>query len=420
MKTLELHPRYIADLGHGNVFIFDRTKPKDEPQVVPFSEFVTLDWMKEVGSMAGEAAHFGTTSDMSKAQPFRTPDEVRDFYRKCEEHGVIFRLLPHKDIWKYRKANIKDQDNKTITYYFASTDTTMVVPIKNSSEQTKTDEADLRSWHEAMLRHPYIWNNAKRASKDAVFYDSKKRNEELIEEHGLNKFLAGMAMREEQKKISCVLSADDSKDKYKNSVPGQWAYGHLLKIEDRLQNHNSLNPKGVCIKSGIATATIGGQDIKLPLIDVMGLHRKKKGSGKTPEDMFYKGKNENGKGLKETQIVSCAMMIMNMGGKRYINPITGEPYGFKDIKKYGMVSSPFHQKPGFLRVKLYHNGIKNIFSPILKDFDGSEKLDHTNKDHELLLKFVRNTCRIAYEQTVKALVDCDNGNVKTGLEIFAA
>tara|TARA_B110000467_G_scaffold151329_1_gene159596 strand:+ start:231 stop:1481 length:1251 start_codon:yes stop_codon:yes gene_type:complete len=416
MKTQDLNPRYIADLGHGNVFIFDRTKPKDEPQIVPFSEFVTLDWMKEVGSMAGEAAHFGTTSDTSKAQPFRTQEEVRDFYRKCVEHGVNFRLLPHKDIRKYRLANIKDQDNKKITFYFASTDTTMDVPIKKSSEQTKTDEADLRSWNEAMLRHPYIWDNAKRTSVDAVFYDSKKRNEELVEEHGLNRFLAGMAMREEQKKISCVLSADDSKDKYRNSVPGQWAYRHLLKIEHRLQNHNSLNPKGVCIKSGIATATIGGQDIKLPLIDVMGLHRKKKGSGKTPEDMFYKGS----KGLKVTQIVSCAMMIKDKDGQRYINPRTHKPYGFKDIKEYGMVSTPFHQKPGFLRVKLYHNGIKNIFSPILKDFDDSEYLDLTNKDHELLLKFVRNTCRIAYEQTVKALIDCDNGNVKTGLETFAA
>jgi len=408
MKKENLDPRYLADLGKGSVYVFDRLNPEEEPLLMPFNDFVTLGWMKEVGSMAGEAAHFGAISDWSKAQPFRNQEAIRDFYRKCDERGADFRLLPHGDIWKWRKDFIKKEDKKTITYYFPSTNTEIVVTSSKATDKGKTDEVDLRSWHEAMLQNSYIWNVAKKVSADVKFYDPKKSLQQLVKENGVDKFLAGMMLREEHKKASCVLSADNGSDKYWKTVPGQWALKNIDAIEDRLKKHTSNNPNGVSIKDGVAKTTIKGKNIELSLTDVLGIQRKKNGSG------FLKGK------LNDTQIVSCAMLIMDEHGKRYINPKTNRPYGFKYTKQFGMTSTALHQKPGHLRVKFYHHGIKNIFKKMLLEYDGSEYLIRGNKDHKLLLKFVRNSCRIAYEQTLKALIACNNGVAKTGLESYAA
>ena len=141
-------------------------------------------------------------------------------------------------------------------------------------------------------------------------------------------------------------------------------------------------------------------------------------------------RNAKGTAWKKTkkpkQIISCMMLLLDAKGERYINILTGKPVGFRMIKQYGMVSSAFHMKPGFLRPKFYYHGTKSVSKKLFKKVFGIEeysfsKMDYTNPEHLALKNFVMTTCRIAYEQTVKAMKSYLNekSNPK-GLEKFAA
>ena len=73
-----------------------------------------------------------------------------------------------------------------------------------------------------------------------------------------------------------------------------------------------------------------------------------------------------------------------------------------------MVSSGFHMKPGFVRPKFYWHGTKSVSKKLFKDVFGIDgysfgKMDFTDQDQEDLKVFIMTTCRIAYEQTVKAM-----------------
>ena len=109
------------------------------------------------------------------------------------------------------------------------------------------------------------------------------------------------------------------------------------------------------------------------------------------------------------------MLLLDMDGNRYINVRTGNPVGWRTVKQYGMVSSSFHKQPGFLRPKYYHNGIKPFVKKIATEKFGTTTIkiegddvivpaiEWTNEEHAKFFRWIRNTCRIAYEQTTKEM-----------------
>jgi hypothetical protein len=74
-------------------------------------------------------------------------------------------------------------------------------------------------------------------------------------------------------------------------------------------------------------------------------------------------------------------------------------------------------KPGFVRPKFYHHGTKNFAKSHFKQVYGIEKMDMSNFKHEEFKTFIMTTCRIAWEQTVKAMRDYLN-TPKSNLEEF--
>jgi hypothetical protein len=415
-----MKPEYVLDFGKGSVFIYDRTANTVEE--CKFADFITLEWLKKDGvSIAGEAAHFHAVSPYSKSQPFANQDEIRKFYALCVERKVDLRFLPHRDIAKFRRELVTNRVTKSgttgrnkddvleTTYYFPSIEQKITIFSKEAkNEKEKTDEVDVKTWSEKMKEHPYIWNNAKRMDPDVEFYDTKERVEKIYDDFP-NPFTSGMLLRSKQKIAALILKQSDG-DKYWESSAGQLVIKSLKPIYDRVSTHN-----GVFIKDGIATTTIGDKTITIVLTeDVLGfsLAKNKKSFG---DSGFTKGP------LKEAQLVACGMCLVDKDGERYINRLTDKPYGFKDIKQYAMCSTPFHMKPGFLRPNFYHSGIKNVFKKILKKHYGEEYMDETILEHRLLLKFVRNTCRIAYELTIKAMIkELNDKDKPKGLEKWAA
>ena len=415
-----MNPRYILDFGKGDVFVYDRTT--NTVKVYKFFKFTTLEWLKEDGtSIAGEAAHFHAVSPYSKSQPFPNQDEIRKFYALCVERKVDLRFLPHRDIAKFRRELVINREIKSgttgrnkddvleTTYHFPSIDEKITVFSKESkNEKEKTDEVDVKAWSEKMKEHSYIWDNAKRMDPNAEFYDTKERVEKIFKDYP-NQFTSGMLMRDQQKLAALILKQSDG-DKYWDSAAGELVKNSLIPIYERVSNHN-----GVFIKKGIATTTIGDKPITIDLaVEVLGFVPTKRGPS-------FGGSGFNKNSLNKTQLVACAMCLVDQYGERYINPLTGKPYGFKDIKQYAMCSTPFHMKPGFLRPNWYHNGIKNVFKPILKKHYGVEYMDDPNLEHRLLLKFVRNACRIAYELATKAMIkELNDKDKPKGVEKFAA
>jgi len=365
-------PRYIADCGGKKYHIYDRMKDEFIMNL-SLDEFRLLTWMKEPGDLAIEAAHGSKISKWSASQSWKDETQIREFYSLCEKRGIELRFLPEKSTYKWRKL-----------YY---------------TNAEKTDEVDLLTWAKAIENHPHVWDVALRP-KNVEFHDPK----EEIDLENLTKLTAGNLYKQKCKEASLIVSAEDVP--YKKTVPGQIAYDPdcIDAVARRLQNHNS-NVKHSKIVNGVSYAhkKFNGEDIKLSLLDVLGIEKNKKGQWKSPS--------------KDTQYVSCMMLLVDQDGNRYVNPLTNEPIGFKMIDQFGMVSSGFHMKPGFLRPKFYHHGIKSFSKIYFQNIYDNKYMDESNFEHHELKDFIRNTCRIAYEQTVKAMRDYLN-TPKSNLESF--
>ena len=372
-----MEPRYIADYGVKKWHVMDRSKPVSTGFImnIPFDEFANLDWMKETGSLIMESSHGARSSKFSKAQPFETEEKAREFYAKCEERGVELRFSPEKSMFKWRA-----------TYF----------PVE---QYKKSDEIDLKIWDEAITNHPFIWDLALRV-KTVEFIESDEDSNTWIDSNILTKYKVGRIYNNELNDAFRLQSA--SQITYKKILPGQRAFesGCIDLVAERLGNHNSDDGK---IKDGVAHTRINEHDIDFSLRDVLGYVRNAKGTGWNQPK-------------KATQYVSCMMLLINLDGELYINSLTKKPMGYKDMKQNGMCSTPFHQKPGFPRPKWYHHGIKTIFKTKLKEYFGVEKMDYTIPEHHELKNFIRNNCRIAYEQTVKAMKQYLN--TPKGLEKF--
>jgi len=349
-------PRYIADYGKRKFHVYDRLKDKIIDNI-SFDEFRTLKWMKEPGSLAIEAAHGARYSKWSKAQPWEDKTQIEELFSLCEERGVELRFLPEKSLFKLRQ--------------------------RYSPDVEKTDEGDLRIWANAITDIPHIWDVALRP-KNVEFNDPN----EDIDTENLTPLTAGNLYKKMLKDASRIVSAEDVS--YKETVPGKIAYeyGCIDAVANRLSNHNSNCGK---IVNGVAYGNFNGQEVKISLLDILGIEKNKKNQWKNPS--------------KETQYVTCMMLLINPAGERYLNQLTNNPVGFKMIKQFGMVSSAFHMKPGFVRPKFYHHGTKNFSKRYFKQVYGSEKMDKSNSEHEEFKTFIMTTCRIAWEQTVKEMRD---------------
>jgi len=365
-------PRYIADCGGKKYHIYDIMKDEFIMNL-SLDEFRLLMWMKEPGDIAIESAHGSKISKWSASQSWKDEAQIREFYSLCEKRGIELRLLPEKSTYKWRKL-----------YY---------------PNEEKSDKVDLLTWAKAIENHPHVWDVALRP-KNVEFHDP---NEE-IDLKNLTWLTAGNLYKQKLKDTSRMVSAEDVP--YKKTVPGQIAYesGCIDAVARRLHNHNTdENSNHGKIINGVAYGTFNGKDIKLSLLDVLGIERNKKGQWKNPS--------------KDTQYVSCMMLLVDQDGNRYVNPLTNEPIGFKMIKQFGQVSSGFHMKPGFLRPKFYHHGIKAFSKIYFQNIYGDKYMDDSNFEHHELKNFIRNTCRIAYEQTVKAMRDYLN-TPKSNLEEY--
>jgi len=353
-------PRYIADYGSKKYHIYDRMKDEFIKNL-SLDEFRSLTWMEEPGDLAIESAHGARISKWSASQSWKDETQITEFYSLCEERGIELRLLPEKSIHKWRNL-----------YY---------------SNEEKTDEVDLLSWNKTINDNPHIWDVALRA-KNVEFHDPN----EDIDLENLTLLTAGNLYKQKLKDASRIVSAENVE--YKNTVPGQIAFEYdcIDAVANRLRNHNSNSGSNHGkIISGIACGTFNEKYIELSLLDVLGIEKNKKNKWKNPS--------------KHTQYVSCMMLLIDQDGNRYVNPLTNNPVGFKMIKQFGMISSGFHMKPGFLRPKFYHHGTKSLSKIYFQDIYGDKYMDASNFKHHELKKFIMTTCRIAYEQTVKAMRD---------------
>ncbi len=381
-----MNPIYIADYGEKSFHVLDR-ETKDI-ETVSLEELCNFKWAKKPGNIGIETAHLrvsffedeeGNRFKKSKAQPFNDEEQIKEFFANCRERGIELRGLPEKSIWGYRKI------------YFPN--------------EEKGDEVDLKAWDMAIEDKPSIWDVAHKA-ENMEFYDSKK----TINPKEHTEYTAGKEYQDRLKLAACIISASG---KWEDGEPAKEAFSTecIEAVTSRLSGHTSDNGK---IKNGVASIVIGGKEVTLSLLeDVMGLERNAKGTA------WKKTK-------KPKQIISCMMLLLDAKGERYINVLTGKPVGFRMIKQYGMVSSAFHMKPGFLRPKFYYHGTKSISKKLFEEvFDiekySFSKLDYSNSDQLELKNFVMTTCRIAYEQTTKAMKSyLDNKDKPKGLENFAA
>ena len=363
MKQKKIEPRYIADYGKGKYHVYDRMGDKNDVMIPDLSKdkFLNLSWMidRGIGSIIGESAHFARVSELSAAQPL-DEDEIRSLMKLCASKEIEFRFSPEKSIWKYRKKYFPDED--------------------------KSDELDLRTWDKALTDKPSIWKVAL-TFNNVEFHDPN----DPIEVN--SKYTAGNTYKAQLKQVSRIVSA--SKTPYKDTVPGQVAIEKdcLDIVAERLENHSSECGK---IKNGVASITINGKEVNLSLLEVLGFE--KTNNGKT----WKLGS------LNDCQLVTCMMLLIDQEGNRYLNPLTNRPIGFKMIKQFGMVSSGFHLRPGFVRPKFYWHGTKTVSKRLFKVVFGIDsysfgKMDFTDQDQEDLKRFVMTNCRIAYEQTVKAM-----------------
>lgn len=379
------NPRYIADYGEKMFHVFDR-ETKDV-QKVSLEELCGFKWLKGKGNLAIETAHIrvsffedeeGNRHKKSKAQPFNDEEQIKEFFANCKERGIELRGLPEKSIWGFRKRYFPDEE--------------------------KGDEVDLKTWDKAIEEKPSIWDVAHKA-ENMEFHDSKRTINP--KEHTV--YTAGKKYQDHLKLASCIISASG---KWEDGIPAKEAFSEecIELVTKRLSEHTSDNGK---IKDGVATIVIGGKEVALSLLEVMGFYRNAKDTG------WNKTK-------KPIQYISCMMLLLNAKGERYINVLTGKLVGFKTIKQYGMVSSAFHMKPGFLRPKFYWHGTKSISKSLFKEVFDIEKysfgkMDHSNSDQLELKNFVMTICRIAYEQTTKAMKSyLDDKDKPKGLEQYAA
>ena len=381
-----MNPIYIADYGEKSFHVLDR-ETKDI-ETVSLEELCDFKWAKKPGNIGIETAHLrvsffedeeGNRFKKSKAQPFNDEEQIKEFFANCRERGIELRGLPEKSIWGYRKI------------YFPN--------------EEKGDEVDLKAWDMAIEDKPSIWDVAHKA-ENMEFYDSKK----TINPKEHTEYTAGKEYQDRLKLAACIISASG---KWEDGEPAKEAFSTecIEAVTSRLSGHTSDNGK---IKNGVASIVIGGKEVTLSLLeDVMGLERNAKGTA------WKKTK-------KPKQIISCMMLLLDAKGERYINVLTGKPVGFRMIKQYGMVSSAFHMKPGFLRPKFYYHGTKSMSRKLFEEVFGIEKysfskMDYNNPEHLALKNFVMTTCRIAYEQTVKAMKSYLNEkNNPKSLEKFAA
>ena len=380
-----MNPRYIADYGEKAFHVLDRETK--EIETISLEELCDFKWAKKLGNIAIETAHLrvsffedkeGNRFKKSKAQPFNDEEQIKEFFANCKERGIELRGLPEKSIWGYRKIYFPDEE--------------------------KGDEVDLKTWDLAMENNPFIWEVAHKAD-NMEFYDSNK----TINPDTHTEYTAGKEYQDKVKLASCIISASG---KWKDGEPAKEAYSAecIEAVTSRLSGHTSDNGK---IKNGVATIVIGGKEVTLSLLEVMGFYRNVK------DTAWNKTK-------KPIQYISCMMLLLDAKGERYVSALNDKPVGFRMVKQYGMVSSAFHMKPGFLRPKFYFHGTKSISKILFKEvFDIEEysfsKMDYSNSDQLDLKKFVMTTCRIAYEQTTKAMKSyLDNQDKPKGLEKFAA
>jgi len=372
-----MNPRYIADYGLKKFHVMDRDT-KDIIMNLSHDEFSSLNWMKESGSMIIESSHGARTSRKSKAQPLETKEKAQAFYELCEKRGVELKFSPEKSLFKWRE-----------TYY-------------PEEKYKKSDEIDLKIWNAVITDKPFIWDTAL-LPENVEFIDSDEDAQDWIDSGNVTKYKAGRIYNNQLNDTFRLHRA--SNETYKKCLPGQRAYetGCIDLVAERLSNHNSANGK---IKNGVAQLKIDGHDIELSLLDIMGYERNAKNTAwKDPE--------------KATQYVSCMMLLIDFNGEFYINALTKKPMGYKDIKQFGMCSTPFHQKPGFARPSLFWFGIRRCWcEKILQKYYGVKKIDYQSLEQHELMTFVRNTCRVAYEQTLKAMKQYLD-TPKSNLEKFA-
>ena len=366
---MKYQPRYLADFESGdNVFVYDRDKDfRFEPMKT--QEFISLNWMKQTGSLGIEAAHV-RTSQWSAAQRL-TEKEILDFVSLCEMKKVEFRLLPESAAMTYR----------------------------SNYNLEKSGWNDIIAYHNELKNRPNLWNSCLR-SKNLTFYDRQK-DIRTYEEY--TRQLAGFYYRQQLKDDSRKLSASNINKKYKTCIPGKIAHEKdcIEFVADRLSKHSSSDSG---ITNGIAKFRFkDGRTVELSLLEVLSIEKSKK------------GRKWNNPG-KEAAYVACMMLFIDLNGNEYINRRTNQSMSWKDIKQYGMVSTAFHQKPGFLRPKFYHHGIKPIVKKYECEVFGKKEIDdpdygkrivsnrdNTNLEHIQFRNWLRNTCRIAFEQTAKGM-----------------
>lgn len=341
-----------------------------------FDDWRTLNWCPSGVRLGVEAAHIMRYSDWSASQRWTTLDQMREFHALATSKGIDLRGMPEQSTWRHR-----------LTAGFGQ-------------KTDKTGENDLRAWVEALRVRPRLWDTFQRPENLGEHLDPTEDLRQRENDQHTRK-TAGFAYREWLKDASRRLSANGGD--YEHSVAGQRAYESdcVSSVIDRLRTHTSEPNALARVTHGVATYTrTDGTAITVPLLDILGILPRKRGGWKKP--------------AKATQYVSCMMLLVNQDGERYLNPRTAQPYSFRDIKQYGMVSSGFHLKPGFLRPKFYHHGIKELakqFIPTKQVSDANKKirtvvnLDPTNPDDAALHRWMTRVCMIAYEQTTKAMRD---------------
>ena len=378
-------PRYLADFEQGDaVMILDRWTGIITTML--FADWRTMTWALSDMSLGMEAAHGARYSPRSKSQKWTSEQDMRNFHALCATKRIALRFLPEKSMPTLRKYVGLD----------------------------KSGTNDLLAWDAALAVRPRLWECAQRPENLGSYLDPREDQRERTAPH--TRKTAGFAYRAATKEAALLLSAgddEDSGDKYRASVPGQRAYmpDCLRAVRARLEAHTSdviPGREGIQFIKGVSTYVYpDGTSETISLSEIMRFpHR--------DDTKFLASK------ITKTQYVACMMLLLDMFGKRYLNPRTGAPMGFRDIKQYGMVSSGFHLKPGFLRPKFYHHGIKGFMKQRLEKRFGKETvadpfhagstkqqaaIDWTNPEHQAYKNWVRNACRIAYEQTTKGMID---------------
>jgi hypothetical protein len=362
-------PRYLADFEGGKVLIYERGAKTFFP-LMKFEDFRTFEWCPVGESVAIEAAHGGRVSPWSCAQVWTSQADMKSFHAAATARDITLRLMPEQSTWKTRKE---------------------------AGLEKKSGENDLLAWDDALSKRPHLWDTFQNPKNLGDFLDPAIDPRKL-EKH--TRKSAGLAYRGDLKDDFREVSA--SKIPYKSTMPGQIAYEPecIGRAAGRLSSHTSSDSG---IVNGIGTFYFkDGTKESLNLLDVMGLEQGAKGQWKDPG--------------KQTQYVSCMMLLVKMDGTRHVNRRTGRPMGFRDIKQEGIVSTAFHMKPGFARPKFYHHGIKGITKSMLterfgvvpqEDGEGESKqpnVNWTNHEDAEFVRWIRNTCRIAYEQTTKAMI----------------